>query len=164
MAFGLQYFAELGFADSRGKHTNRRFVVDATEAEAWLDAADEAARLVTPLGAWLEDVTLHSACEILYFSVTKADVEETITYPDDELGVFNFDQFLVSYAINGKGRNFTIPGRSMVAVNMASDGITVQDDTGGTTITQSLTGDLSDVLVSEVDGSAAVYNKMSVSR
>lgn len=164
MAFALQYFAELGFGDSRGKHTNRRFVVDATEAEAWLDAADEAARLATNLGAWLEDVTQHSACEILYFSVTKADVEGTIVYPDDELGIFNFDQFLVSYAVNGKGRNFTIPGRTMAAVNMASDGITVQDDTGGTQITQDLTADLSSILVSEVDASAAVYNKMSVSR
>lgn len=162
MAFQEQYVAEIGFADARKKHTSRQFIVDATEAESWLDAADNAARLATTLGAWLEDVSQHSACEILYFGVSKRDVEDTITYPSDESNIFNFDQFGVSYSVNGRARQFTIPGRTDAAVNMASDGITVQDDTGGTQVTQDMVGGIASVLVSEVDASAASYNKMTV--
>lgn len=162
MAFALQYVAEIGFADARKKATSRQFIVDATVAEAWLTALDNAARVATTLGQFLEDVSLHSGCEVLYFGVSKRDVEDTIAYPSDESNIFNFDQFAVSYSVNGRARQFTIPGRQAAAVNMASDGITVQDDTGGTTTTQDMVGAISSVLVSEVDASAATYNKMTV--
>lgn len=164
MAFTLKYFAQMGFMDSRAKATVREFNVSAADAEAWLTAADAAARAATALGVFFANLEAHTDCEILYRRVIKGDVEQAVVAPSSEQATYNYDVFLVSMYDGVNPGSFTIPGRRTAAVDFASNGFEVLWDGEGQQETQDLADDINDVLVHPISGNAMAVRSIKASR
>lgn len=160
----MVYFAQWAGIDSRKKVTARTVRVSPTDAEAWLDAADDAARQATDVGLLIAGFEDHSNASTVYRRVIKADDFPDAIPPSDEAGAFNFDQFRVTFQADGRRQGFTVPARDNSSVNFSSDGFTVEiEGAGAEQATLDWVAAIEGALLG-IDGGAATVESMKALR
>jgi hypothetical protein len=159
----LEYIAQIGLIDSRGKITNRDFLVSTADAELWLDAATDVARQATDVGLVLAGIEAHSNAVTLYRRVIKSDSFPDAVRPDPESNIYHHDQYRVTFRADGRAQGFTIPARDNDAVDKAADGVQVLFDANGTQATQDLVAAIEGTVLG-IDGGAATVEKFTVAR
>lgn len=101
-------------------------------ALAYTDAADEAARLATTVGALFTATNALSLGVPVSYGVTFDDVNQLASPPDPGDFVFPFDKFAASLhgATTPTNSQITIPARKDSAVTVESNGVSLQLDDG----------------------------------
>lgn len=158
----LKYYAQMTFGDGRRRKTARTFDVASAVGEAYLDAADAAARAATALGLLFARIAAHSDCTVFKSGVFKGD-EFAPGYPTAG-DVYFYDTLLISArAADGEPDTFTIPGRKKSAYNISPNGVDVLFGGTGTTATQDLVTSIEAALVDE-DLSALTVEAITVNK
>jgi hypothetical protein len=162
MAFVTKYFGEISYGDSRKKSSPSVVEVAKADYDAWNDAADFAAALVTPLGLYFAAEAALSASSVLSWRVYTEVVNDTFAYPAPDDDVYNFDKLNVSYRAGLDGYNKTIPGRDGAAYTVADDGVTViATDPGWTAAVEAYITQFNATVLAK-NGGSAVFQKMYV--
>lgn len=122
----------MSIRDQRKRSSPVAIRVNQADAEAWLDAADAAARAATQLGVFFDAVAALSNGTIDERGVTKYEVDTTVGYPAvQDPPIFIMDKYAFNYESVGTVRQqiFTIPCRGNAVP--ASDGVTLDLADGG---------------------------------
>lgn len=159
----LLHDAKISIGDCRKKTTSRSLRVSETDAEAWLNAADDAAREATAVGLLLDAFGDMSDGLEQTISV-EAALDFPPAFPAKDTDIYNFDQLTVT-ARNAAQQptTITIPARSAAAYTVESDGVTVILGASGTAQVQNLVTRL-EATWKDNDGEALVVEKIVVSR
>lgn len=137
MATVPQYIASTQYGDS-GKHLGSASVyVSATDAKAYVAAADDSARAATKVGLLLTSVSnmtdAAGGVQIKHDEVATIMINGTFAYQDKDDKIYNSNRWRVTGLTTNNGipvqDSFTIPQRAAGLV-MESNGVNV--DLGGT--------------------------------
>jgi hypothetical protein len=115
MATQIEYWAGIAFGDSLNKLIDVSWRVNATMFNAYNGAADDAARLATPLGTFMAGIEGLSECNVFERYSRKQYVQDTASFPSDAAAVYGFDKISVGYKSLGDNYTMTIPGRDDAA-------------------------------------------------
>jgi len=140
--------------DPRSKNTRPKTAsvshyVAAAAVTAYNAAADDAARAATLIGALIDAENALSKGVHVKVDVGFAYVDSAAIPPTVSEGAYPFDKFGISFAADGEYYVSSIPARLMTAVEMSSDGITVNTGTGATTETTDYISAFNGVVLSE---------------
>lgn len=92
-------------------------------AQAYVAAADAAARAATSVGALITATDNLSLGVFDSARVRYGEIEDTAVAPAADSGVYRFDKFAFKYDANTKNYQVSIPCRDMTAVELESDGV-----------------------------------------
>lgn len=135
MAEVMAYFAQLTVGDRAKKMSTWEMRVAAADAQAWIAAANTAARDATDAGLLIDSV-FDVVGSSQYFSknIVARAMNDAFIFPSGEAEVYNSNKINVSYSTFNAGlpRNLqvTIPQREASSYELESNGINiVLDDT-----------------------------------
>jgi len=142
MATNVQYFAEVGFAMSDDNPVSKqpkisvwRQRIKTVSAQAYIAAADDAARAATAVGVLFAAVDAMSNGTKMTYGVHLIIEDGSVAPPASDDGIYPFDKFAYSYKAAFDNYQGTIPGRNMGAVFIESDGISIVIGSGAQTQT-----------------------------
>lgn len=130
MALQDFHYAFVKLGDSRGKITEVRFRVSATDAAAYFTALTQILKDATPVGLLLADVELLSACSMMGKGVQLVTEDDAATFPGFDTDIFIFDKLAVHYSAGFDNYQVTIPGRDSSQYTMESDAVHVNPALG----------------------------------
>jgi len=142
MATNVQYFAEVGFAMSNDSPVSKqprisvwRQRVKSVSAQAYIAAADDAARAATAIGVLFAAVDAMSNGTKMNYGIHQIIEDGSVAPPDPDAGIYAFDKFAYAYKASFDNYQGTIPGRNMGAVFLESDGVSIVIGSGAQTQT-----------------------------
>jgi hypothetical protein len=135
--------------NTRPKSASVTHYVAAAAVTAYNAAADDAARDATLIGTLITKENaltkgVHYKVDVGFSYVDSAAIPPTVSD-----NAFAFDKFGISFSADGEYYVSSIPARLMTAVDMSSDGITVNTGTGATTETTGYIAAFNGVVLSE---------------
>lgn len=159
----LVWYAKISIGDCRKKTTARSLRISQTDALAWLQAADDAAREVTAVGHLLDSFGDMSDGLEQSLSV-EAELDFAPAFPAKDTDIYNFDQLSVT-ARNAAQQptTITIPARAAAAYTVESDGVTVILGATGTAQVQNLVTRMEATWLDN-DAQALVVEQIKVAR
>lgn len=125
MATVLEYNFNITVIDSRGKFTTHTIRANAVDANAYIDAVDDAARTATDLGGYLSGFMALSAANFVSASVEKVVKDDAYSQPAADSNIYHFDKLTVGYKVGLERYITTIPSRDDSAYNVAPNAIDV---------------------------------------
>lgn len=125
MAFIPSYYAGLTLGSSDQKLGTVRIRVSVADGQAWVAAADQAARDATKVGLLFASIVALTAATVHDYSVQLVAENDTFAFPAAEDNVFLFDKLTVGYRAALDRYTITIPARDGTAFEMESNGIDV---------------------------------------
>lgn len=125
MAFAVQYYATIGFGDSRQDITPARIRVRDADAAAWYAAIGLSAKLATQVGVYFLALAGLSDSSTMTYEVEEVWADDAASFPDADDNVYNFDKINVGFKSGFDRYTTTIPGRADDNFNVASDGVTI---------------------------------------
>jgi len=135
MATNPQYFLNVGLAMSNDNPVSKqprvsvfRCRISTASAQAYIAAADDAARAATPAGVLMAAVDALSEGTKLSYGISYEIEDGSVAPPASDAGVYPFDKFAVSYKAGFDNYQVTIPGRNLGGVFVESDGISIVID------------------------------------
>lgn len=163
MALQNSWYAVADFIDSRGQSSSVRVRVSETDAEAWLNAADNTARASTDVGVLFIRIAALSAATLYkrYVTLEVEDDAPAIPAPDDN--IYNFDKLAVSFQAGLDNYSMTIPARDDANYTVGSDGVSVILGASGTTEIQNFVTAFEGTVVAKNGGTPTV-RKITVIR
>lgn len=129
------YYAQVTVGDQAKKFSTVSLRVDATDAKAWVAAADTAARAATKVGLLQAAVfNLLRSSQQKSFAVLSEMVNDAFVFPAITTDTFNSNKLNVTYltSVGGLPRQlqFTIPQRQESGYSLESNGINVDLEDG----------------------------------
>lgn len=125
MATVESYYLSMSFGDCRQKQSNVRYRLTTIAAQAWLNAADAAARAATTVGVLVTKVNALTDATLISWGVELESANDAAIYPVGDSGVYNFDKVSVQTKAGLKNYTSTIPARNDTAINVGADGVNV---------------------------------------
>jgi hypothetical protein len=133
MAEKLVYRLNIAYSMSNKNPKSGRAVISTfstrikeVSAQAYINAADSAARSASSVGTLIHQTNLLTLGTPMSWGIS-FDVEETTAVPPlVSDAAYPFDKFAVSLLAAGENSQVTIPARDMSVVTLETDGITVQ--------------------------------------
>lgn len=168
MAEVTTYWAYVSVKDSAKKLTRVAMRVSQTDAQAYVAAADEAARDATKVGLLIDSVANLTLTGPLNYYAKGLDTEnlnDGFVQPAGNAGVYNSNKLNVAYQTNiggtPKNRQFTIPQRDPTTFATESNGINVNIGAGASAEIQDLIVQVADTLLG-IDLQAAAVLEITV--
>lgn len=99
--------------------------VTQVSGQAYVAAADHAARLATTIGDLITATNALSIGVMKSAGIVYRDVDDAAVAPSSSAGVYPFDKFAASLVAAGHNSQITIPARKDSAVTFESDGVSL---------------------------------------
>lgn len=164
MAFAVQYWAEIGFGDSRQDVSPCRIRVTDADAQAWYAAIGFSAKLATQLGVYFLALAGLSDSSTMSYEVQEVWADDAAAFPDPDDNVYNFDKINVGYRAGFDRYTTTIPGRADTNYNVSDDGVTIITTGAGASAQTTAYVAAFNNVVEAKNGSPGVLEKMYVAR
>lgn len=159
MAWVERYVAKQTFIDSTGKSSTVETRVNATDANAYLDAGTKLLRDASAIGVYFDAVAALSTATEYQRSLEVIDEQDTVA--DAPVGSYHFDKIAVSTRAGLDNYSATIPARDMGALTLADDGVTIDTNDAGEVA--AYVAALEDVSIGK-NGSTVTVTRMRVSQ
>jgi len=164
MAQVVKYRAGMSVGDSKNKLASIEWNINVTMFTAYSGAADQAARLATPVGTFMAGIEGLTACNVFERRVFKVIEEDAAVFPADSKMVFNFDKITVAIKAGVDNYTLTIPGRdnSVISTGMVDGIINIETGTRTAEVDAFFTS-LANGYIAK-NGSQGIIQKMYVNR